>query len=709
MTPRCLRTACVLVFVALNCLGTPPLLADGQPDGKALEAFTGAHTRVVWVIDENNEDTFATTNQMKLIGFDSRDGQGEREILKAASNYFTPLLTPDGQQIVFTNKPDNKIFVVNWDGSDVRFLRTGAAADVWQDPVDGRVWIYAQSQSGNPKVAVIRFLMEDYSVEEIVWSNTPVQALSVGGFQVSRDGLRAASTFPWPNSGVAELPDMAWRKSRDGCWPSMAPDNSYMAWTFDGPHKNLFLTRPSGQKPTKISISNAPGINNKKVYHPRWSNDVRFFAMTGPYNKKLWKEVDGVEIYLGKFQDDFTAVESWFQLTASKRADFFPDVWIAGGESISSKFDQGGIHGTSALTEASPSRWNPLNWFKKAPAYSEQWPVSSKGLVFLWEDNKSSNTFKNDDGKTRSSQLSAQGGVRWGPDGEMHIVKGAFLPVESFAEEIRQACMKTDELTIEAVLSPSLAEQTGPARIISFSEGIKSRNFSVGQEGTHLVLRLQTSDTSRNGLDFNLAPLLPNKSHHVIVSYKPGSLVCYVDGKIVRETTFESGTFSSWKEYEVIFGKEHGSLRHWDGFLRNVAIYNRFVNQEEALHKYKSLHDKLQARQQIQTTKVRVKMLTREEPPAAEGIAPYRRALVVNRYEVMESSDPALTDKTIQIAEWAMLDAEVPDFYQTTKTGAERALEVQRYDDHPQLESEWMVGDEASFDEPLFYDVNSGR
>ncbi|MEX1117260.1 MAG: LpqB family beta-propeller domain-containing protein [Terrimicrobiaceae bacterium] len=702
------RAIRLFVFVVAAGLVSRSQAADGAPDGKGLEAFTGSHTRVVWVIDENNKDTFAATNHLKLMGFDSRDGLGEREIFKEASNYFTPLLTPDGRQIVFTNKPDNKIYVVNWDGSDLKFLRGGAAADVWINPRDGRVWVYAQLQSGNPGAAVIRFLLEDPSVEETVWSSSPVQALSVGGFQVSRDGLRAASTFPWPNSGVAELPDVAWRKARDGCWPSMAPDNSYMAWTFDGPHKNLFLVKP-GEEPTKIPISVAPGVGYKEVYHPRWSNDVRFFVMTGPYHKSLWKGGDGVEIYLGKFDENFTSVESWFQLTHTQRGDFFPDVWIADGEKISSKFERLQERTAQGVSTPPSSWWNPVSWFRKAPDYNDTWPVSSKGLVFFWEDNKSSNTFKNVDGKTRTAQLSARGGVRWGPDGEMHIVEGAFLPDEPFADEIRQACMETDELTIEAVVSPAYDLQGGPARIISFSQGIKRRNFTLGQEGNQLVLRLQTSETNRNGLDFNLAPIQANKPHHVIVSYKPGNLVCYVDGKIVSESAFESGTFQSWKDYELIFGKEHGSIRHWDGFLRNVAIYNRRVGHEEALLKYDSLKDKLKAREQIPTTKVRVKMLTREDPPPAEAIAPYRRALVINRYEVLETSDPALTGQSIQIAEWAMLDARVPDSYQTTQPGMKRALEIQLYDNHPQLESERLLGEAASFDDPLFYDVNSGR
>ena len=39
-----------------------------------------------------------------------------------------------------------------------------------------------------------------------------------------------------------------------------------------------------------MNISKAPGVNDYEVYHPRWSNDVRYMVMTGPYtsgNKKI--------------------------------------------------------------------------------------------------------------------------------------------------------------------------------------------------------------------------------------------------------------------------------------------------------------------------------------------------------------------------------------------------------------------------------------
>jgi hypothetical protein len=78
---------------------------------KEVETFTGGHTRVVWVVDAHkNKDVYTHSSGLRLIGYDSRDGKGTRTILESLSNYYRPLLTPDGEQIVFTNRPECRVW-----------------------------------------------------------------------------------------------------------------------------------------------------------------------------------------------------------------------------------------------------------------------------------------------------------------------------------------------------------------------------------------------------------------------------------------------------------------------------------------------------------------------------------------------------------------------------------------------------------------------
>ncbi|MGB7792558.1 MAG: hypothetical protein WBL39_15220, partial [Terrimicrobiaceae bacterium] len=90
-------------------------------------------------------------------------------------------------------------------------------------------------------------------------------------------------------------------------------------------------------------------------------------------------------------------------------------------------------------------------------------------------------------------------------------------------------------------------------------------------------------------------------------------------------------------------------------------------------------------------------------------ITPYRRALVVNRYKIKEAQDAKLVNQTVQVAEWALLDAKVPSTYAHTTPGHVVELNLEPYEAHPQLESERLASDAPSLDEDLYYSVSSGR
>lgn len=703
------------LWLAVLAVGVATALqrADGSStvlDDAKVEKFTGGHTRVVWLTDLRNNDSFAERSYLQLVGYDSRDGKGERVIWGDRANYYRPLITPDGEQIVFSNRQARKIYVIKWDGSPPRLLKEpGCAAEVWRDPNTGKTWVYYQEDAKDVTKPVLRFPIDEPAKVQKVWSSSVVEALPC--FQLSRDGKMAASTFPWPSSGVAELPDVAWRKHRDGCWPSMAPDDSYISWTFDGPHRNLFMTRPGGEGSWTVNISHAPGVRDFEVYHPRWSNDVRYMVMTGPYTSgdqkiKLWDGADGVEIYIGKFSKDIRRIDGWLKLTNSQVGEFFPDVWIAGGEEKSSKFGRPPPVSTAAN---SPLARIFESLFGKA--HEKVWPGSRSGLLFQWRDNKDNGQFVNGSGDSRNVRLRAEGGARFGSNGEMHILGGAFVPDGNFSREIRDACRKTNELAIEAIVTTSRIPQVGPARIISLSRSPSKRNFTLGQQDDHLVLRLQTSNTDRNGIDFKLAPLEPGKPYHALVTYKPGLLVCYLNGIIASKTSFENGSFDKWQgsSYSLIFGNEAGGVRPWEGYLDGVAIYSRYVGPEEAARKFTLASVRIAQRPKIDRKIVKAQMLQKADSPPPEAIAPYRRALVINRYMIKEAEDSSLVNQTVQVAEWALLDTKIPATYTSARLGQVIELELEPYEANPQLESERLASEMPSLDEDLYYSVSSGR
>jgi hypothetical protein len=81
-----------------------------------------------------------------------------------------------------------------------------------------------------------------------------------------------------------------------------------------------------------VNINGAPGFDGAEVYHPRWTNHPRFMSISGPYNQGGDNQArtggPQVEVYLGRFSQDFSQIEAWARVTNNSGGDSYPDVWI---------------------------------------------------------------------------------------------------------------------------------------------------------------------------------------------------------------------------------------------------------------------------------------------------------------------------------------------------------------------------------------------
>ena len=670
-----------------------------------LEDLTGEHTRIVWLRGaEDTRDRFGRGEQPVLMGFDSRDGKGERIIVSRTGEYVMPYLTPSGDRVVFTVPDDRKSYIVDFDGSNLRDLVDGNAVEVWRDPETGVEWVYVQV--GGRKGQVRRHRLDNPEQSELVWDQTPI---APHNFQVSADGTRAGTLFPHPHGGIAELPNREWKRLGKGCWPSLAPDNSYLCWIFNGGHRDITMynTREGGK--WKVDLRQAPGINRDEVYFPRWTNHVQYLTMSGPFMGKGGPEA--AEIHVGRFDESFRSVEKWVKLTDNRRGDFYPDVWIAGGENaIAARFQQGAI-----LSDAAPDRTNRDNSSHRGPQLSDvlkhtEWPGDQSDLVFLWENSDAANQIVvGNDKPNRHCRAVARGRAVFGRFYEMDLGGGAVVAEET-DEALLEACKASGELTLEATITPGNVTQGGPARIVTFSEGSGARNFTLGQEGATVLLRLRTPNTGEQGSNpqTDLFEVEAGRTYHVVVSYRPGSLSCYVDGKRVLETDRVSGDFSNWEPMHLLFGDEWDGGRDWSGKLEGVAIYSRAVSEAEARHKHRLYAQRLADREPINRLIVRGELKEITPTPTVEDLQEYSRGLVIYSYEIRDVLEGREEAKKIQVAHWALLDREKLPQIGDRKVGQVYDLQLENFDRHPQLEAERSFNDCEDFDIPLYYDI-AGR
>ncbi len=658
-------------------------------DAGTLREFTGARTRIVWIQDHSNTsgDTLAVGQRLKLIGFDSEDDMGERAILGELRNYAKPLLSPDGQRVVFSDQQTQKFYVVNWDGSGKKLLGEGLAVDVWRGPQDATDWIYFAKRVGKPENVTYRNLrrlkLSDPKVTEKVWDQTDV---GCDNFQLAADGTRAAGEFPWPNGGIVDLARKKWQKLDEGCWASIAPDNSGVSWVFDGPHRHLQFHRPDQTAGWKVNINSAPNIQGAEVFHPRWSNHVRYFAMTGPYNiKGAINMISGggpqVEVYLGRFAPDFQSVEAWWPVTDNARGDFYPDVWISGGEQT--------IVELPGLKNESP-----------APT-AATWPAETDGLMFAWNNASQTNQIPETPGHPgRPCEIALHG--RAFP-GRFHDLcfQGGTGRLQDLDAPLLAACRAKRELTLTLLVTAS---------------SLKANRAAFCQVGTdtapHLRLLQDSSrlrwqvGTMQGELEKPIWSIESAVQLTVVVTSQ--SVKIYADGKPVLSTSVEA-KFADWKSAEISLGSQL-----WRGHIEALAIYSRRLTPAEVARQSTLTRQRLTLRKPIARYRVLATCRERSTVPDPKQILPYRRALAVHEFEVQKieesefKSSPAAELKVgerLLVAQWVILDGETLKESSRPRVGETVELTIEPVDGHPELKSERQIQDVEALDLPLYYNV----
>ena len=177
--------------------------------------------------------------------------------------------------------------------------------------------------------------------------------------------------------------------------------------------------------------------------------------------------------------------------------------------------------------------------------------------------------------------------VTWLP-GALRLDSSARLSNAAAATKLIQACQASQEITIEAWVTPLRYDQSGPARIVTLAQDTTSHNFLLGQDvipRNAFVARLRTSITDQHG-----KPAVATRPgavafalrHVVFTRAASGQEVFYVD-TVARLQLLRTGSLAPWNSsYPLGLGSElSGDPQGWLGDLHRVAIYDRALSQAE--------------------------------------------------------------------------------------------------------------------------------
>ena len=113
-------------------------------------------------------------------------------------------------------------------------------------------------------------------------------------------------------------------------------------------------------------------------------------------------------------------------------------------------------------------------------------------------------------------------------------------PLLSRQEELTmyKKLVSANQLTLVVRMRTNNLEQSGPARIVTYSLNPVNRNFTLGQIGNTLTFRLRTPGSGLNGADPALysGPVLSLDHPYLVAAVYDGRISrLYVDGKLVAQ------------------------------------------------------------------------------------------------------------------------------------------------------------------------------
>jgi hypothetical protein len=184
--------------------------------------------------------------------------------------------------------------------------------------------------------------------------------------------------------------------------------------------------------------------------------------------------------------------------------------------------------------------------------------------------------------------------VQWG-DGSLQLNAPTIIATDGPPTSLIEALKESNAITLEAWITPEVASQSGPARIVTISNGLHHRNLTLGhgnpqgQSASMYETRLRTTATNDSGqpsVSTSTGVATTQLSHLIYTRNAVGTTRMYLDGEQVAGGTI-SGDFSNWDDtFRLGLGNEFNDDRAWQGTFHLVAFYDRALSLPEIVHNF---------------------------------------------------------------------------------------------------------------------------
>lgn len=182
-------------------------------------------------------------------------------------------------------------------------------------------------------------------------------------------------------------------------------------------------------------------------------------------------------------------------------------------------------------------------------------------------------------------------GVTWSGSRGIRITEGR-LHTTLGSDKIGDLINLTGEYSIETWVAPDNVVQDDSARIVTYSQGVDSSNFILGQTlyNYDFYNRSSVTDPATGGPAYSTPDadeVLQATLQHVVVTFDPiNGRRIFVNGRNANpEPDLEPGSgaiIQNWSDGMVMgVGAEPGNDRQWQGVMRMLTIHNRALSEDD--------------------------------------------------------------------------------------------------------------------------------
>lgn len=323
-----LALGCGLSLALSSSIGAVPV--DNVKE--ILELTGGRRVKAVW-----NQ---GAENALTLKYLDTKDGQ----IIDLPFSGSAPLITLDGRRVFASTGKAKERKVMAYDTETkkvVELAKEGPGNNlmaVWTDPKTKKEWVYVNDCGDNneawnaPAGKIYRFPVDKPAARELFWERTSSHIY----LMFSADGTRACFEPSWSNigqlnivydaQGKCDQEKSVYKTVGGGCFPSMAPDDSYRLFRLEGDHKGVSMTDADGANARKVdvtgSLTEEQLKGGKNTWLTRWSTHPRFISLVAPAGPEA-------QIHLGRLDEGATKFEAWVRISEAKGPQCWQSqVWI---------------------------------------------------------------------------------------------------------------------------------------------------------------------------------------------------------------------------------------------------------------------------------------------------------------------------------------------------------------------------------------------